>query len=259
MSTLIDRKMRSEQLTEDVNGFRASIEDQLVDVVASKNGICTAHNDAKLFKIGDAHPCVAGLVCVDKTTQPDPQDNTKFQVVYRFEAPDPEASAGGDFSMAGSLSADTTTRDRTGAQVVLTYTYPSAPNYKDFTLAGQTRTQIPQLDINKPTLVLRWTRLQNAFATAWANRAALGTVNATPIWGFAAELLLCSRMEIERANQKYREIFEFQYKGTAWKSYAIFLQEDDNRPVTSPDAQAEKNIDVYPTYDFSLLGLLLPA
>ena len=255
----IKQMINGETLREDYSGETATIEDMLIDIPAGTDRICNAKAEGDAFSLGDAHPCLPGVQCVERQIDSVPGDNTKYRVRYVFREPEAEATPGGRFSMAGSLAGQTTTRDRDGNQVVLTYTYPAAPTYKDFTLAGQTRTQIAELAISRPSLVLRWTRLQTSFATAFANRAVLGTVNVGAIWGFGAELLLCTRMEIEQSNQRWREIFEFQYTGESWTSYAIFLQEDDNRPVTNPDALAEKSVPVYPTYDFSLLGLLLPT
>ena len=248
-----------ETLIEDNSGKTATITDMLIDIPAGINRICSADAEAGQYDLGDPHPCVTGLQCVERRIDSDPMDNTKYRVNYVFRVPDDEATAGGKFSMSGSLAGQATTRDRNDAQVELEYTYPAAPNYKDFTLAGQTRKQIAQLEVNRPTLVLRWTRLQSAFATAWGNRAILGTVNSAVSWGFAAETLLCTRMEIDQSNTKWRETFEFQYTGKPWTAYAIFLQEDDNRPVTIPDAKAEKNVDVYPTYNYALVGLTLPT
>lgn len=255
----IKRQFQGEEIVENATGKTARITDFITNIAPGDNAICTAHDDLQGFNYGDAHPCVTGLVVTDKRTRPDAQDNQQFIQETIFTEPDAERSAGGRFSMSGSLAAATTTRDRDGAQVVLTYTYPSAPNYKDFTLAGQTRNQIPELEVSKPTLLLRWTRLQSTFLTAWNNQGVLGKVNQLAIWGFPAELLLCTRMEIEQANQYWREIFEFQSTGESWTSYAIFKQEDDNRPVSNPDALAEKDVPVYPVFDYSTLGLLLPS
>lgn len=256
----IKRLIRGERVDENASGKTATISD-LIQIIGGpgENNICTAHDDPAGFAYGAPHPCVPNIVVIAKTTRPVENENETFIQETTFGRPDDELTAGGRFSMAGSLSAADTTRDRDGNQVVLTYTYPAAPAYKDFTLAGQTRNQIPELDVNKPTLLYRWTRLRDTYAQASAHLAILGKVNSAAIWNVAAELLLCTRMEIDQSGTKWRETFEFQYTGESWTSYAIFKQEDDNRPVSGPDALAEKNVPVYATYNYSLTGLLLPA
>ncbi len=255
---MVDRIIAGEQGREDKSGFEATIR-QLVRLTgAGLNRICDAHNDAQTYDIGDAHPCFSGIYCADKVTRPHDQDNQSFWVDYVFRALDPEDSAGGAFSMAGSLAEVEATRDRDDAQVVLSHTYPVT--YKDPILAGQTRSQVAEWQAAKPTLLLRWSRLQNSFGTAWGNRAVLGTVNDALQWGFAAELLLCTRMEIEQSGQKWREIFEFQTTNSSWTVPVTFRQEDDGRPVENPVLGTdEKNVQVYPAYNYSLLGLLLPS
>ena len=214
MAVVYDRQISGERLAEDRTGFEATIRAIVDEQVFSQNNICNAIG--RQYALGDAHPCKPALACVDIAATPLPTDNSKFQVDYTFRAPEREALAVGEFSMSGSLTEQQTTRDRTGAQTSLTYTYPAT--YKDPVLAGQARSQTAELEYAAPTLLLRWQRL-NTFAAAWANRVVLGTVNEFLIWGFAAESLFCTRMEIERVNEKYREIFEFQ-SGTpeTWKA-----------------------------------------
>ncbi len=256
----VKRLARGERVTEDASGLLATITDFIqVTTGPGASNLQTAHNDPTGFAYGAAHPEFAGLVVTNKTTRPVEGDNQQFIQETIFTRPDDELTAAGRFSQAGSLTASVTTRDRDGNQVVLTYTYPSAPNYKDFTLAGLTRNQIPEIDVNRPTQMLRWTRLQDTYAAASAHEAILGKVNSTLVWGKAAELLLCTRMEVDQSGVKWRETYEFQYTGQPWTSYTIFKQEDDNRPVSNPDANAEKDVPVYPTYDFNLTGLQLPA
>ena len=255
MVAVFQRQVTGERLAEDRTGFEATIR-HLVDMqVFNVNNICNAIGQG--YALGDPHPCIPSIACVDITAVPVPADNSKFHVDYTFRAPEPEDTVAGEFSMSGSLTEERTTRDRDDNQTTLTYTYPAT--YKDPVLAGKTRDQIAELEYSVPTLLLRWQRL-NTFAGAWANRAVLGKINDFTIWGFPAETLFCTRMEIERANERWREIFEFQ-SGAAesWKAYSIFRQEDDNRPVPNPDANAEKRVDVFPTYNFSLLGLALPS
>ncbi len=252
----VDRILGGEQIREDKSGFEATIRQLVIEAVPTENGACNAHQDLGTYEIGDAHPCIAGIVCTDKVTRPHERDNTHFWVDYIFRAPEAERTAAGAFSMAGSLAEIEATRDRDDAQVVLTHTYDAT--YKDPILAGQTRTQVAEFQVAKPTLLLRWSRIQDTFATAWANRAVLGTLNDAAQWGFAPELLLCTRMEIEETGQKWREIFEFQTTGQAWTVPVVFRQEDDGRPVENPAAGAESDVNVYPTYNYSLLGLLLP-
>ena len=255
MVAVYERQIGGERLAEDRTGFESTIR-HLVDMeVFNENNICNAIGQG--FALGDAHPCVPSIVCVDITATPITGDNSKFQIDYTFRAPELEDTVAGEFSMSGSLTERQDTRNRDGDQVQLTYQYPAT--YKDPVLAGQTRDQTAELEYAEPTLLLRWQRL-TTFAAAWANRAVLGTLNDATIWGFAAETLFCTRMEIERANERYREIFEFQTgRPETWRAYSIFRQEDDNRPVPNPDAQAEKRIDVYPLYNFALLGLQLPS
>ena len=252
----VNRILPGEQIREDKSGFEATIRQLVIEPAANLNGACNAHNDPGTYQIGDAHPCIAGVVCTDKVTRPHQQDNTQFWIDYIFRAPESESTAAGAFSMAGSLAEFTATRDRDDAQVVLTHTYDAT--YKDPILAGQTRNQVAEFQVAKPTLLLRWTRIQDLFATAWANRAVLGTLNDAAQWGFAAELLLCTHMEIEETGQKWREIFEFQTTGQAWTVPTVFRQEDDGRPVENPAVSAEADVNVYPIYNYSLLGLLLP-
>lgn len=255
---VISRIIGGEALREDKTGLEATIREIVTTSIRSVDELCDAHNDPGTYDLGDVHPCAGiGLVCVEKATRPaQDRENLIFTIDYVFRATDPEDSAGGAFAMAGSLADEKLNRDRAGAQVKLTHTYPAT--YKDPILAGNTRDQIAEFEAPRPTLLLRWSRLQTAFSTAWANRAVLGKVNSAIIWGFAAEELLCTRMEIEQANEKYREIFEFQHKSTGWTVPVVFLQEDDNRPVDNPAASAEADVDVYPTYDYSLLSLTLP-
>ena len=255
MTLVYPRQIAGERLAEDRTGFEATIR-HLVDMEAiNVDNICSAIGTG--YALGDAHPCVPSIECVDIAATPLPTDPSKFQVDYTFRAPELEATAAGEFSMSGSLTDQQTTRDRDGNQAELTYTYPAT--YKDPVLAGQTRSQYADLEYAAPTLLLRWQRL-NTFAAAWANRAVLGTVNSLLFQGFDPGTLFCTRMEIERANETYREIFEFQSGSPdTWKAYTIFRQEDDNRPVPNPDALAEKLIDVYPEYNFNLLGLALPS
>ena len=252
----IDRILNGEQIREDKSGFEATIRQLVIETGAAVDGACNAHNDPGTYAIGDAHPCIAGIVCTDKVTRPHDRDNTHFWVDYIFRAPESERTAAGAFSMAGSLAEFESTRDRDGNQVVLTHTYDAT--YKDPILAGQTRNQVAEFQVAKPTLLLRWSRIQDLFATAWANRAVLGTVNDAAQWGFAAELLLCTRMEIEETGQKWREIFEFQTTGQPWTVPVVFRQEDDGRPVENPAVGAEADVNVYAAYNYALLGLLLP-
>ncbi len=253
----VNRIIQGEQIREDKSGFEATIRQLVIEPSENINGACNAHNDPGTYAIGDPHPCVANIFCTDKVTRPHERDNQYFYVDYIFRAQDDEDTAAGAFSMAGSLAEVEATRDRDNAQVVLTHTYDAT--YKDPILAGQTRNQVAEFQVAKPTLLLRWSRMQTSFATAWANRVVLGTVNSAAQWGFAAELLLCTRMEIEASGQRWREIFEFQSTGQAWTVPTVFRQEDDGRPVENPAAQAEQDVNVYPTYNFALLGLLLPS
>ncbi len=252
----INRIRTGEQIREDKSGFEATIRQLVLEASPAADGACNAHNDPGTYLIGDPHPCIPGIECTDKVTRPHDQDNTKFWVDYIFRAPESEATGGGAFSMAGSLAEFEATRDRDNAQVVLTHTYDAT--YKDPILAGQTRKQVAEFQVAKPTLLLRWSRLSD-FASAWANRAVLGTVNDALQWGFAAEQLLCTRMEIEETGQKWREIFEFQITGQPWTVPVVFRQEDDGRPVENPAVGAEADVNVYPTYNYALLGLLLPS
>ena len=256
MAVIYDRIAAGDRLAEDRTGFEATVQYIIDEQSVGNANICAAHDLG--LALGDPHPCVPGLEVVDITTRPVPDDHSKFIIDYTFRAPEPEATAAGEFSMTGSLTERKTTYDRDGVQAKLTYTYPTT--YKDPVLAGQTRDQPPELAYAAPTVLLRWQRLV-PFATAWGHRAVKGTVNEFAIWDYAAEELLCTRMEIERANQTWREIFEFQ--SGDWRVESIFRQEDDNRPVTDPGGaglgDAQKFIDVYPVYDFSSLGLLLPS
>lgn len=242
-----------QRLASDRLGFEATIEYIVDEQAVGATQICDAIGRG--FQLNDPHPCGLGITCVDQVVRPIPGDHSKFSVIYTFRAPELEATIAGEFSMTGSLTEQVTTRDRNDAQAKLQYTYPLT--YKDPALAGQTREQVAELNYAAPTLLLRWSRLQSLFATAWTNRAVLGHVNEFPIWGFPAGRLFCTRMEIERANSVYREMFEFQ-EGD-WGINAIFRQEDDNRPVPDPDALAEKTVDVYPVFDFGSLGLALPT
>ncbi len=253
----VNRIYTGEQIREDKSGFEATIRQLVIEPSFNLNGACNAHNDPGTYQIGDAHPCISGIFCTDKVTRPHEADNTHFWVDYIFRAPESENTAAGAFSMAGSLAEFEATRDRDNNQVVLTHTYDAT--YKDPILAGQTRSQVAEFQIAKPTLLLRWQRIQATFSAAWANRAVLGTVNSAAQWGFAAELLLCTRMEIEETGQKWREIFEFQTTGNAWTVPVVFRQEDDGRAVENPAIGAEADVDIYPTYNYSLLGLLLPT
>lgn len=244
--------VRGQRLAEDRTGFEATVQYIVDEQSVSSSGICNAHGRG--LQLGDPHPCIPGIEVIDIATRPVDESHEKFIVDYTFRAPEPEASPGGEFSMTGSLTEEKTTFDRDDVQAKLTYTYPLT--YKEPVLAGETRDQVAELDYAAPTLLLSWRRLV-PFATAWAHRAVLGTVNEFTIWGFAPERLFCTRMEIERANETYREIFEFQ-EGS-WSIESIFRQEDDNRPVPDPDMNSRKQIDVYPLYDFSSLGLALPT
>lgn len=259
MASILRNRIQGESSREDAEGIEATIQDLLSNVTRSQSGgICNAHTDAALYDIGDPHPCFANLFCSEKRVRPERGENSEFVVDYIFRAFDYELDSGGAFSMSGSLAAGKTSRDRDNNQVILTYTYPAPPLYKDPLLAGQTRNQVAELEIDKPTLLLRWSRY-NTFSNAWNNtRAALGALNELIVWGFPAESVLCTRAEIEQAGQKWREIFEFQW-GQDWRAYAIFKQEDDNRPVENPGATGEAFADVYPLYNFNLLGLLLPS
>ncbi len=252
MTLVYERIAEGDRIAEDRVGFEATVQYIVDEQSVADGNICAAHGRG--LALGDSHPCLAGLEVVDITTRPVPGDHSKFILDYTFRAPEPEATAAGEFSMTGSLTEQKTTFDRDDIQASLEYTYPAT--YKDPVLAGQTRDQIPELDYAAPTILLRWQRLV-PFATAWAHRAVKGALNEFAIWDYPAEALLCTRMEIERANQTWREIFEFQ--GGDWRIEAIFRQEDDNRPVPDPGPLAKKFFDVYPLYDFSTLGLLLPT
>lgn len=266
MSSITRNRILGESSEETARGVEATIQHLLSDVVRSQTGgMCNAHNDPSLYQIGDPHPCFPDLYCTGKRIRPEQGDNTRFVCDFTFGAKDWELETTGQFSMAGSLAAGKTTRDRDGNQIQLTYTYPDPPNYKDPLYAGQTNTQTQEVEIDEPTLLLRWSRY-NTFSVAFANtQAALGNLNETSFVGFPAESVLCTRAEIEQAGQRWREIYEFQWKQGAqdWKVYTIFRQEDDNRPVQNPDAVptdvAEKLVDVYKLYDFNLLGLGLPT
>ncbi len=238
-------------------GVESTISDRLLDVPQGSTGQCDAFT-ARRFDLGAAHPCFANLVCREIVGRESQNDPTVYDLDYIFRAPDSEASPGGQFSMVGSLANRRTTRDRTDAQITLQYTYPAT--YKDPLLAGKTETVVVGVDYQAPTQILRWTRLQSSFTAAYNNvNAVLNTVNLNAIYSKAAETLLCTRAEIEQANERWREIFEFQWQPQGWAVPIIFLQQDDNRPVTNPDADSQKVIAVYPTYNYALLGLTLPA
>ena len=238
-------------------GVESIIGDRLVNVPQGSTGQCDAFT-ARRYKINDAHPCFANLVCREIAGRESQNDPTVYDVDYIFRAPDSEASAGGQFSMVGSLANRSTTRDRNDQQITLQYTYPAA--YKDPLLAGKTETVVVSVDFQAGTQILRWTRLQTSFTAAYNNvNAVFGRVNQSAIYSKAAETLLCTRAEIEQANERWREIFEFQWQEGGWTVPIIFLQQDDNRPVANPDANSEKAVAVYPTYNYSLLGLLLPS
>ncbi len=242
-------------------GIVARFADTLAEVVFGSpagSATCNAQGDAQLLDLGDAHPCFPGLVVRRIVGRENPNDPSTYEVEYEFRAPNTEDTPGGQFSMAGSLTAEKVTRDRDGNQISVTYTYPAT--YKDVLLAGQTRSQIPEVEYQTPTQVLRWTRLQTSFATAYANVNAIhGTLNELAIYSKDPETLLCTRAEVEQANAKYREIYEFQWRRQGWQVYGIFLQEDDNKPVENPQVGSEVSADVLPTYNYSLLGLLLPT
>ena len=242
-------------------GIIARFADTLTGVIygaPAGSGPCSAQGDLSLLELGDGHPCFPGLVVRRIVGRENPADPSVYEVEYEFRAPNTEDTPGGQFSMAGSLTAERVTRDRDGNQISVTYTYPA--DYKDVLLAGQTRTQIPPMEFQAPTQVLRWTRLQASFNTAYANvNAVHGTLNEFSIYGKNPETLLCTRAEVEQANAKYREIYEFQWRRNGWKVYGIFLQEDDNKPVENPQLASEVNADLLPIYDYALLGLLLPT
>ncbi len=240
---------------EGVIAFRT---DRVITIPVGENTICNAQSDLGLLKIDDPHPCFPGLVVREINGRENADSNDQYDVEYVFRAPNTEAQPGGQFSMAASLTAEKVTRDRDGNQISVTYTYPTA--YKDVLLAGQTRNQIPEVEFQAPTQVLRWTRLQDSFNTAYSNvNAVHGTLNEFAIYSKDPETLLCTRAEVEQANLKFRETYEFQWRRQGWKVYGIFLQEDDNKPVENPQPASEVLADVLPLYDYSLLGLLLPS
>ncbi len=261
MSTRHAGKVGTNIWEESDEGIVARFADTLSGVVfgaPAGSATCNAQGDLSLLDLGDSHPCFPGLVVRRIVGRENPDDPSVYEIEYEFRAPNTEDTPGGQFSMAGSLTAEKITRDRDNNQIVVTYTYPTS--YKDVLLAGQTRSQIPEVEYQAPTQVLRWTRLQNSFATAYANVNGIhGTLNELAIWSKDPETLLCTRAEVEQANAKYREIYEFQWRRQGWQVYGIFLQEDDNKPVENPQASSEVFADVLPTYNYSLLGLLLPT
>ncbi len=261
MSSRFAGKVGTNIWEETDEGIIARFADSLTGVVfgaPAGSATCNAQGDLSLLDLGDAHPCFPGLVVRRIVGRENPNDPSVYEVEYEFRAPNTEDTPGGQFSMAGSLTAEKVTRDRDGNQISVTYTYPSA--YKDVLLAGQTRNQIPEVEFQAPTQVLRWTRLQDNFNTAYSNvNAVHGTLNEFAIYSKDPETLLCTRAEVEQANAKFRETYEFQWRRQGWKVYGIFLQEDDNKPVENPQPVSEVNADVLPVYNYSLLGLLLPS
>lgn len=215
-------------------------------------------------RIGDAHPEVPGIVCLDINCRA--LDTKSAEVTVSYGIPQaldlpPDETAPGTTEVGASVQATTTQRDVNG-DVLLVEWAPNVTSVNDITPSLPLKKQGGRVDIQIPQPVMRLTRRESQ--APWEKSLDyVGKVNSLPWNTGAVRTWLCVNISGTTSDGgiTYDVSYEFQYNPETWDATVVFIDPETSKPPGDVEAQLAVGVNtiktyiVYPDKNFGPLGV----
>lgn len=209
-------------------------------------------------RVGDPHPVRPTARVVDVTARPGGDSSVALvDVTYRTAVAGAAGAYGSwQVDLVQSFVTEVTTTNINGTPLRTTYSFPTT-TYDAGTTQARTvtssSTRRHRVEVQRPTVTLRFTREQASLPLAFAKRF-YGHVNGDAFQGEPSDRWLCSIASAGQGNGLVRVTYEFAYNASGWQPQLTFT---DGGVI--PDGVTKTNgIEtelVYPRASFAQLGL----
>lgn len=233
-------------------------------VVSGLEGDASARQYAALMlpqmpKRGDAHPSIPGIVLDTRDVTPISNSSGMVTVVLTYRNVDPSELVGAvaQIEVGAALVSETTSRDATGAQILITTEVPQLDSNGNQTGVKQ-ETQVQSVQKQVPMMTLRYRRKeeQDPARTAIAYTGTVGwwvpqEASTSPQW-------MCTSIEgtTSDGGVTWDVVYTFQFARDGWGAKIDAIDPATGQPYIGAQPLV---VGLYQLADFGALGLPDPA
>jgi len=260
MTVKKDIRRDTSKITETKDGFRHV---RVFDVDAlgsnSERLLLDALEQGDIPKIGDPHPFINGIFCLDRESkQPPGTKSARVTCTYGVE----DAAAVGAGAVGGrglveffaDVVTETVTTDINGDMLITIWTgvlqASSLSTPQEFLLAARRH----RVEVDRPTIGVRLRRKESQLSTERI-LAIVGSVNASTWSGSRPKTWLCRSVDSsENTDGSHQVSYTFTYKPDTWQ-VLLTTRIENEIPLDVVEGNGIALYDVYPLFDFNSVGI----